>query len=68
MNWESSKDPLASLGPTPCAKFQRSTFEVAEDRQSIIFLPCGIRSYYHRDVQERFCHLCNRSIKKKRPE
>jgi hypothetical protein len=64
MDWESSKDPLASLGPTPCAKFQRSTFEVAEDRQSITFKPCGIRSYHRPDVQERFCYFCNRSIKK----
>jgi hypothetical protein len=64
MNSESSKDPLASLGPTPCKKFQSSTFEVAEDGQSITFRPCGIRSYHRPDVQERFCYYCNRSIKK----
>jgi hypothetical protein len=68
MSSELTKDPISSLGPTPCAKFQRSTFEVAEDHQSITFMPCGIRSYHHRDVQERFCYYCNRLIKKKQPE
>jgi hypothetical protein len=65
MGRKSSKDPLASLGPTPCVKFQRSTFEVAADGQSITFLPCGIGSYHRPDVQERFCYYCNRLIKKK---
>lgn len=64
MGRKSIKDPLASLGPTPCGKFQRSTFEVAEDGQSITFMPCGIRSYHRSDVQVRFRYFCNRLIKK----
>jgi hypothetical protein len=64
MGRKSIKDPLASLGPTPCGKFQRSTFEVAEDGQSITFMPCGIRSYHRPDVQVRLCYFCNRLIKK----
>jgi hypothetical protein len=67
MNSESSKDPLASLGPTPCGKFQRPTYEVAEDGQSITFMPCGIKSYHRPGVQERYCYYCNRQIKKKQP-
>jgi|LNFM01.1.fsa_nt_gb hypothetical protein len=66
MNSESSKDPLASLGPTPCGKFQRPTYEVAEDGQSITFMPCGIKSN-HRPGEERYCYYCNRKIKKKQP-
>ncbi len=48
---------------TPCADPTRSSYEIAEDQESIRFLPCGIRSWNPNDVEHRYCGLCHRYIR-----
>lgn len=43
-----------------CTPQQQSTCEIAEDKRSILFMPCGLRSHNSNDVEHRFCAACGR--------
>jgi len=52
--------PLDGTVPRYCSDFP--SYRIADDRQSIRFLPCGTVSFNRHDVAHRYCGRCHRFI------
>ena len=59
------------------AKWNKCTIDMVDDltheiiyddvqSQSIKFDPCCVESWHYRDVEEKFCALCGRYVKKEK--
>jgi hypothetical protein len=53
------------MTPFETCKPRQASSHIADDSSdSIMFLPCGVVSFDHNDVRDRYCARCDRFITK----